>query len=125
MMNASQKDLRTEAQNLALLLRKSPEYQNYIAAKEKLKNHGQIVALLSDFRQRQLHMQLARMLGEDVTDEEEQIDDLYVNLSMNPAVNEFLNAEYSLIRLLDTVRDIFGKELDFGVDMIIPDRIIN
>ena len=124
-MKASQNDLRSEAQNLAALLKSSPEYQNYLAAKEKLKNQGQVVALLSDFRQRQLHLHLAKLLGQDVTDEETQMNDAYVSLSMNPEINEFLNAEYSLIRLLDTMREILGQELDLGLDVVIPDRVIN
>ena len=125
MMNAIWAELCEKTQSLATLLKESKEYQQYLKARENLKSQEELAVLLSEFRRKQLNLQVAHIMGQDVAEEDAQVNELYQNLSKSPLVNDFLNAEYCLVRLIETMRDSFGKELELGSDFILPDRTMN
>ena len=81
-MNARQEELCEKTQNLATLLKESKEYQEYVRAKENLRNQEDLVVLLSEFRRKQLNLQVANMTGQDIEEDVETIEKLkgYVDI---------------------------------------------
>ncbi len=99
-----------KAHELAELLAQSDEYKQFKKAKELLGEDAIDIQLLQDFRRSQLEIQMAHLSGEEI-DEEYLIkmEKTYELFSMNPKVNEYLNAEYRLSKLMEDIQKILGK----------------
>lgn len=101
-----------KAYELANALTRSPEYQQYLATKEKLQEDETNLFILEDYRRQQWEMQMARVLGQEIKEETTQeMEDLYFFLSANPAINEFLTAEYRLSRMIGNVQKIVAEAI--------------
>ncbi len=99
-----------KAQELAELLAQSEEYQQFKKAKSLLEEEEENIRLLKDFRRRQLEIQMAQISGEEIDEEYLlQVEKLYEHLSLNPKVNEYLNAEYRLSKMMGDIQKIIGK----------------
>ncbi len=68
------------------------------------------VQVLQDLRQRQMRLQLMGMMGEETSDSEQELDDIYMALSLSPILGEYLTAEYRLSKILRRIRKIFGGD---------------
>ena len=108
----------TCVRDLAGLIRDSEEYTQYLAAREKVLQDEGSVQVLQDLRQRQMRLQLMGMMGEETADSEQELDDIYMALSLNPILGEYLTAEYRLSKILRRIRKIFGETLGNDADLI-------
>ncbi|MEW6623125.1 MAG: YlbF family regulator [Bacillota bacterium] len=101
------------AHDLAKSLSKSDEYQEFKKAKSLLEENQESVRLLQDFRRKQLEIQMAQISGEEIDDEYlRQVESLYELLSLNPRINEYLNAEYRLARMMGDIQKIIGEAVN-------------
>ncbi|WP_366924776.1 YlbF family regulator [Metallumcola ferriviriculae] len=102
-------DSYDKAQQLAKALANSEEYQQFTRAKEKVEEDESNMSLLQEFRRRQLELQMSQITGEEVDEEQvEQVEQMYQMLSLNKNINEYLNAEYRLSRLMSDIQKIIG-----------------
>lgn len=113
------------AHELARTLQESEEYKRYTEAKEKLQCDEKNANLLQEFRRRQLELQIAEVSGEDIENSLEQLENIYQKLSLNATINEFLTAEYQLVRMMTDVQKIIGEALDLWIDLDYAKKYMN
>ncbi|MHB1125953.1 MAG: YlbF family regulator [Bacillota bacterium] len=96
-----------KAHELARILADTEEYKGFVAAKERLEKDESNLAMLHEFQRRQMELQMAQWAGQEVTEEKiQQVEGIYQIISLNPAVNEFLTAEYRFSRLMTDIHKI-------------------
>jgi cell fate (sporulation/competence/biofilm development) regulator YlbF (YheA/YmcA/DUF963 family) len=90
---------------LAEVLAQSEEYKAFVAAKENLKKNKANEEMLDSFRKRQFELQMAELAGYEVNEEErDQLEKEYQLLSLNPEINEYLNAEYRFSLIMSDIQ---------------------
>lgn len=99
------------ANHLAELLQASPEYVHYISAKRRLLQDPSNKRIFTELREKQFDLQEA-MDGEgelngELGEKDKFINDLLVSVSLNPVVNDYLNAEYNFGRILERLGEVF------------------
>ncbi len=97
------------AHRLAKALEESSEYEEFVGAKHLVEKDENNLNLLQDFRNQQLELQMAQLAGQEVSKEQvEHIERMYQMLSLNKDINEYLNAEYKLSRMMGDIQKILG-----------------
>ena len=122
--------IKKQALLLAELLATSPEYVQFVQARDKLEADEEQSTILSELRQRQMSIGVAAMMGEDQTDETEDFEKLYLSLTSNPVVSEYLFAEGRLFHLIADVEEVFSNKLELWhlpeiAETYEPDSLLN
>ncbi|MHB8172624.1 MAG: YlbF family regulator [Thermincolia bacterium] len=108
-----------QAHQLAKVLARSSEYQEYKKVKEKLEANPENQKLLTDFRIKQVELQKALLMGQKVTDAQKtQLEKMQEVLVLNPAIKEFFQAEFRFNTMMMDVQKIIGE----GVGLEFPDK---
>lgn len=105
--------IKDMAVKLAEMLFQSPEYTQLMRAKTKLEADREQAFILMELRQQQMAIRMAAMMGEDLEDSSE-IDDMFVMLSQEPIISDYLFAEGRFFRLIADVEDVFSHTLNLG-----------
>ena len=115
--------IKKQAFRLAELLAQSPEYMQYIDARDRLAADDEQSSILADLRQQQLFMRMADIMGEDADDERDDFNSLYATLSGNPVISDYLFAEGRLFHLIADVEEVFSDTLELtqGFDQESPE----
>ena len=110
---------------LAELLVQSKEYREYSEAKEALLNKADIAQTLIELRRQQMNLHLAQMIGEDVSNELEEFQNIYFDFTSDPLVSKFLFAEGRFTKLYGEIQKTLGNKIDVLSDLDIktPDDI--
>lgn len=112
-MKKKDRKIRDKAQDLALAIRNSNEYVEYLEARKALEEDDINYEILEEFRQRQWEIQLDSLLGRDIDDEEtEEVEEIYSSLADNETINDFLLAEYKFTKVLNDVQEILLNSLE-------------
>ncbi|HPT83632.1 MAG TPA: YlbF family regulator [Limnochordia bacterium] len=107
-------DVQKKAEELAQAIMNSPEYKRLLEARSKVNQHQAAQIMLRDFQQRQLALHRKQMEGGEVTpEEEEQLQNLFGVISVNPYIRELFEAELAFSGLMMQVNDALTKVLDF------------
>ena len=122
--------IKKQAVLLAELLIKSPEYVQFIQARERLEADNEQSTFLNELRQKQMSLGLAAMMGEEQTEETEDFEKIYLSLANNPVISEYLFAEGRLFHLISDVEEVFSKKLEIWhmpevVENYEPDSLLN
>ena len=122
--------IKKQAILLAELLVKSPEYIQFVQAREKLEADNEQSTILNELRQRQMSLGMAAMMGEEQTEETEDFEKLYPSLVNNPVISDYLFAEGRLFHLISDVEEVFSKKLELWhmpevVENYEPDSLLN
>ena len=122
--------IKKQAILLAELLVKSPEYIQFVQAREKLESVNVQCTILNELRQRQMSLGMAAMMGEEQTEETEDFEKLYLSLVNNPVISDYLFAEGRLFHLISDVEEVFSKKLELWhmpevVENYEPDSLLN
>ena len=107
------KRIQETAGALAELLSQSPEYHQLLKAKKLLEADRERAFVLAELRQQQMAMHMASAMGEEMEDAAE-VDEMFVMLSQEPVISDYLFAEGRFFRLIADVEDIFSRTLDLG-----------
>lgn len=105
------------AHDLARALADSPEFRQYEEARKKLETNRENLRMVQDFRVKQLEVQQAQMLGQNVEDKIKRLEPLFKVLSMNPAVNEFLQVEMRFSQMMMAIQKIIGEAVGVKEDL--------
>ncbi|NPV26662.1 MAG: YlbF family regulator [Firmicutes bacterium] len=106
-----------QAHALARALKSCDEYTSFLAAKAKVDADKNAKKMLRDFQQRQIAVQKAQMLNEEVPEEQiKQLERMFEVLSYNPIIKEYLTAEFRLARMLADIQKIIGEAVELGLD---------
>ena len=105
--------IRKQAAALAELLYQSPEYAQFLLAKEKLECDEENSSILMNLRQQQMALRMSQIMGEENMDEADAFEDLFILLSQEPIIRDYLFAEGRFFRLVADVEEIFNDKLGF------------
>ena len=105
------------AHDLARALSASTEYRQYEEGRKKLEANKENFKMLQDFRMKQLEIQQAQMMGQNVDAKMKQLEQMYQVLSLNPAINEFLQMEMRFSRMMMDIQKIIGQAVGFNFDL--------
>jgi len=98
-----------KARELSIAIKESPEYQDYIAAKERASSNQDLVAALNDYKEKQFDIQKKTMLGEEIGPEIlQQMQNLYQILASDPAAAAYLQAQMRFAILVNDVYKVLG-----------------
>ncbi|MBQ6807689.1 MAG: YlbF family regulator [Firmicutes bacterium] len=103
--------LRKRADELAELLCQSHEYHQFMEARQILEADADNSYVLNELRQQQMNLRMAAMLGEDVTEDSREFERMFLSLSQDPNVSNYLFAEGRFFRLISEVEDAFAQRL--------------
>lgn len=93
-------------------LKDTPEYQNYIRIKEKVKKDTELTAKIKEFKEAQRAEQMKYINGQQMADETRQeLQQKYSLLIQSPLAVEFFQAEIKLDVLLADMQKILGEGL--------------
>lgn len=107
-------DVQKKAEELAAAIINSSEYQRLLEARAKVNSHHAARVMLRDFQEKQLDLHRQQMEGKEVTPEqEEQLQNLFGVISVNPYIRELFEAEFAFSGLMMQVNDALAKVLDF------------
>lgn len=104
-----------QAGRLADMLKQSPEYDQYMTARQKLEADEANSNILAELRQQEMAMQMSSMFD----DNEENLRELersFLQLSQVPVINDYLFAEGRLLRLISDVESVFAERLGLEED---------
>lgn len=104
-------DLWQKVDSLAALLRDTEEYREYFQYREALHLKGYF-DLVQELRQRQAQVHLARVVGVENQENEDELEYLYAYFGAEPVLSNFLYAESRFFTLLQQIRDSFAGCLD-------------
>ena len=115
----NKKDIKTEnwsamvelAGSLAESIRKTSAYTEYMAARERLNRDEANRQVLEHLREQQYSLEEDGELGDERR--QHMLDELYMAVSLNPVVSDYLNAEYKLDLMMSEIRKAFGDLFDF------------
>ncbi len=105
-------DIYGKAAELAKFIKESAEYKNFQESKSNILSKLQTMEVLKEYRQRQFEEQLARITGEDVAEDETEVDALYEMMANDPQINDYLTAEYNFTRLMQDIQNILVEGLE-------------
>ena len=103
------------AHKLAKSLKECDEYKAYKELEKKIAANSETRKMVDDFRKRQFEIQSAQMMGQKIEESKiEKIKELQGIMIKDPAVSEFMHAEYRLSQMLSDIYKIIGEALDLN-----------
>lgn len=106
-------EVQRKAEELAAAITNSSEYQRMVSAREKVNEHSAAKIMLRDFQNLQTELHKQQMEGKPVTpDQEEQLQNLFGVISINPYIRELFEAEFAFSGLMLKVNDVLATVLD-------------
>lgn len=103
--------LRSCADELADLLCQSHEYHQFMEARQLLEADEENSYMLNELRQQQMNLRMASMLGEDVSEDSREFERMFLLLSQDPNISNYLFAEGRFFRLVSELEEAFAKRL--------------
>ncbi|MGI6097180.1 MAG: YlbF family regulator [Dethiobacteria bacterium] len=98
-----------KAHSLAAAIKKSNEYREFLAKKNKLKENKKALEMLKDLRKAQFELQKQKLSGNVVSSEqEEKVKRLAEIANMNNFIREYLEAEYRFMVMIQDIQKILG-----------------
>ncbi len=101
-----------KAYELARALEKSDEYTNFKKCKDRLQSSEKNYEIYKDFCRQQWEFQLKVQTGEKIDeDQKKSLEEKLKMLTLNPTINDYINAEYRLITLIKDIQKIILKAI--------------
>ena len=105
-------DIGKKAKALAAAIKDSSEYKDYITAKERLDSDAANVRVLRELREQQFNFQFAPP-DEDLEKKARFLNEMYMAVSLNPVISDYLNAEYRFGLIVDELKKNFESVFTF------------
>ena len=104
-----------QAHQLAKAIKESEEFKRYQSASDMLKTKPDLDAMIKDFQQKSMEIQLKQMTGEQPDAEDMQkIQQLYGIVAMDPMAASYMDAEMRFSIMMKDVYDIIGEAIGKG-----------
>jgi cell fate (sporulation/competence/biofilm development) regulator YlbF (YheA/YmcA/DUF963 family) len=101
-----------QAYQLARSIQNSNEYTQYIALQDKVYADAQAKTMLTEYRKRQMELQMRQFSGESIDQAEmEQLSKLSEVINLNSDITQLLAMETQLSLLMDDVQRIISEPL--------------
>lgn len=106
-----------KAHELARALKTSPEYHEFLAAKEAIATDEQAKKMVKEFIAKQLELEYEAMTGKGHDSAKtEQLQKMYELISFNAKAREFLQAHIKFQRIMADIYKILGESVAEGMD---------
>lgn len=107
-----------QAHSLVQAIRESEEFKQYDQYKKIVKENPQLDQSLKDLMKKQMEMQAAQMMGQEVTQEAfQQIQQLSAILMQDPTAAQYLQCQMRFSMMMADVYKIIGETADLGQDL--------
>lgn len=100
------------AHQLAREMKASVEYTRFVEAKKAILADEGNKKMVRNFEIKQFEIQRSQMLGEVDERQQQELEQLYSLLSLNPKAREYLEAEFELSKLVSDVQRIIGEAIE-------------
>ncbi|MDR1271750.1 MAG: YlbF family regulator [Clostridiales Family XIII bacterium] len=101
-----------KARELVIEIKNTPEYQGYMAAKEKVSVNSELVAALNDYQEKQFELQKTQLSGEGLPPEMmAAVQELYQILAKDPLAAEYLQAQVRYLMMAGDLYKTLGEVL--------------
>lgn len=101
------------AHQLADAIKKHGDYQKYIKYHEMINNDEAKKKKLEVFQELQLELQKAKLADETLDEQKiKKTEAIYHELTQDPVIKEFLDAEYKVNKLLGDITKILSDTVD-------------
>lgn len=101
-------EISRRAKGLASAIKNSPEYQDFVAARERLEQDAMNKKVLHELREQQINFQYAP-IDEDLEQKANFLNEMYMAISLNPVISDYLNAEYRFGLIMDELKKDFEE----------------
>ena len=99
-----------EAHNLAEAIKQAEEFKEYDRLRREIDADPEVSSMIHDFEQRQVEMQTKQMMGETVTQEQqENMQRLAMIVMQNPKAANYLQAAMRFSLMMSDVYKIIGE----------------
>ena len=106
-----------QAHQLAQAIRESEEFKQFDATKKQIEANPELDKAIKDFMTKQLELQTAQMMGQEVgQDAFQQMQQLSVVLMQDPLAANYLQCQMRFTMMMSDVYKIVGEVSDFGLD---------
>ncbi|SDG91722.1 YlbF family regulator [Halanaerobium congolense] len=104
------------ARRLQRKLKNSDEYQNYLELRKKVMAKEGSKKMLRDYQNLMMEMQTKKMSGEELSEEDkEKLQNLQNFIEINNNVKKYLEAEYSLSKMINDIQKIIFSDIEVGI----------
>ncbi|KNZ68271.1 hypothetical protein Tfer_3197 [Thermincola ferriacetica] len=101
------------AHNLARAIKENEYYKEFARAKKLIDGDAEAKKILTDFRNRQMEVEKARLLGQKPpADKMEALHKMQEIITANQKIKSYLEAEFKFGRLMADIQKIIGEGLD-------------
>ncbi len=102
-----------KARELAKAIEGSAQYKNFQEAKALIEEKPSAKAMVEDFQKKQLELQKKVLAGEEIDEKaQENLQELYSVLALDPDAANFLNTEFSLGQMIQEIMNILTDVLE-------------
>lgn len=109
--------IEEKAKELALLIKSSQEYKNYILCREVLKEDRALYKRVNDFRRENFTLQMEGNV-DTLYDEQGRIQNEFAPVRRDIRVSGFLQYEHLMCRILQRIDEILLEDLDFDIEFL-------
>ena len=106
-----------QAHGLAAAIKASEEFKQYEQHKKVIEANPQLNDSIKDLMKKQMEMQAAQIMGQEVNSEAfQQIQQLSAILMQDPAAAQYLQCQMRFSMMMADVYKIIGEAADLGMD---------
>ena len=106
-----------QAHQLATAIRESEEFKQFDQTKKQIEANPELDKAIKDFMTRQLELQTAQMMGQEIDPEAFQnLQQLSMVLMQDPLAANYLQCQMRFTIMMSDVYKIVGEVSDFGLD---------
>lgn len=106
-----------QAHQLASAIKESEEFKQYDSVKKKVEANEDLNKAIKDFVSRQIEVQTAQMMGQELDQETiQQMQQLSAALMADPTAAEYLQCQMRFSMMMADVYKIIGEVADMGFD---------
>lgn len=104
-------DVLDKTTALAISIRESREYNDFIQTKNEVEMSPGAADILREYRARQFALELAEIAGDGVDEINNALAEICDRMEEDELCSRYLDAEYNLICLIRNIQDIFSEQL--------------
>lgn len=107
-----------KAHELAQAIQSHQAFRVLLSKKQELERSSEAKKIVEDFRRRQWEFESKRMMGQEVTADDQQVmQELQTALSLHTAARDFLQAEYQFGLMFQDIQKIIAESVKSVVDL--------
>lgn len=113
-------DIYEKVKDLALELKATKEFIEWMEVKELIDNTVEEKALIHQYRAYQIAVEFADLADTGDEKAQEALDDIYDKMMKNSLLCRYLMAEETFCHMLNELQRIFAQTMDIPVDEFLP-----